>query len=81
MKPKAVLNKVNTYLNPKETGMKIWVIMTKKGLTPNDIKDEFGLTVQAIYKWLWGKTFPSLPQLVKLATILNVPLMELLAIE
>jgi DNA-binding Xre family transcriptional regulator len=70
-----------TYLNPQATGMKIWRLLDQKNLKPIDLKDEFNVTVQAIYKWLWGKSFPNLQQLVKLAVILEVNLNDLLVIE
>jgi DNA-binding XRE family transcriptional regulator len=76
-----MINKKYHGLDLRKTGFKIWNEMSKKNLTPDDIKESLGLTKQAIYKWRWGKSSPRLEHIVILAQILEVKIEDLLCIE
>jgi DNA-binding XRE family transcriptional regulator len=68
-------------LNLQMTGIKIWDAMEKKGLKPDDIKDQLGLTKQAIYKWRWGQTSPRLEHIVILSQLLDERIEDLLCLD
>lgn len=62
-------------IDPIATGKNIVRLRQERGLSVRDLQAYFGFEEpQAIYKWQWGKTMPSLDNLYALATLLEVPM-------
>lgn len=69
-------------INIPATGSCIKSYMDQKRLSVKDIQKEFGFyTPQAVYKWIQGKSLPTLDNLVILAAILGVSVNDILVIE
>ncbi len=61
------------------TGQKIDTLRKDAGLTVRDIQSCLGLaSAQTVYKWLSGKSLPSIDNLVILSAILHVSLDDLI---
>lgn len=55
------------------TGARIDALRKQAGMSVKDIQDILGLgSVQAIYKWISGKSLPTIDNLVILSSIWNV---------
>lgn len=66
----------------KATGKNIRRLMEESGLTPSDIQDAMCFTsVQAIYKWFYGKNMPTLDNLVILAQMFGVTIDNIVVVE
>ena len=65
-------------LDPVATGKRIRAIAKMKGMTVEEIAKEMGYSVQAIYKWFYGKGIPSLESAYVLAKVLDVSIEALL---
>ena len=64
------------------TGQNIARLRKQAGLTVRDLQDVFGFaTPQAIYKWQQGVALPTIDNLVVLASVLQVRLDDILAID
>lgn len=64
------------------TGKKIRDEMLKRKMTVRDLQDALELdSPQSIYKWLRGESFPSLPNMLVLGELFQVPLETLLIRE
>lgn len=65
-----------------ETGNHIKQLLKKSGYTVRDIQSAMGFeNPQAIYKWMSGKTLPSLDNLVILSKILHRSMEDILVID
>jgi len=65
-----------------ETGNHIKQLLKKSGYTVRDIQSAMGFeNPQAIYKWMSGKTLPSLDNLVILSKILHSSMEDILVID
>ena len=65
-----------------KTGQNIIRLRKEKGLTVKDLQTAFGFeTPQAIYKWQHGTALPSVDNLVMLASVLEVPVDEILVVS
>lgn len=63
----------------KATGRNISALRTARGLSVADLQEFFGFDApQAIYKWQKGQTLPTTENLYALATILEVPIEDIL---
>ena len=61
------------------TGKNILSLRKEKGLSVKDLQEYFGFEEpQAIYRWQYGKTLPSVDNLYALSTLLGVPMEEIL---
>ena len=61
------------------TGKNILSLRREKGFTVRDLQEFFGFEEpQAIYRWQYGKTLPSVDNLYALSAILGVPMEEIL---
>ena len=61
------------------TGKNIVRLRKARGLTVRDLQSYFGFEEpQAIYKWQWGKSLPTVDNLYALSTLLGVPMDEIL---
>lgn len=66
-------------INMKATGLNIRLIMDAKGVTVKDVQEYLHLeSVQAIYKWLYGKSLPTVENLYLLAQLLEASMDELI---
>ena len=65
-----------------KTGNTIKALMVKNNISVSKLQDILGFTSpQAIYKWFWGQSLPSVDNLVILSRILNVSIEDILVIE
>ena len=63
------------------TGVKIGVLMKKKGFSAADVADRMGFSFRnAVYKWLKGETLPTLDNILILADLLDVTVEEILVV-
>ena len=61
------------------TGKNILSLRKEKGLSVKDLQEYFGFEEpQAIYRWQYGKTLPSVDNLYALSTLLDVPMERIL---
>jgi transcriptional regulator with XRE-family HTH domain len=66
----------------KATGKNIESLRKRKNLSVKEIQEVFGFeSPQAIYKWQWGDSLPSIDNLVVLATVFEVSIMNILVID
>lgn len=66
-------------IDPVATGKNILSLRKEKGLTVKDLQAFFGFEEpQAIYRWQYGKTLPSVDNLYALSSILKVPMERIL---
>ena len=66
----------------EETGRKIKMLMKEQNLKVRDIQEACGFEQpQAIYKWLSGKSLPSIENMVILAEVLSTPIDSILVIS
>ena len=65
-----------------KTGNNIKALMVKNNISVSKLQDILGFTSpQAIYKWFWGQSLPSIDNLVILSSILHVSIEDILVIE
>lgn len=61
------------------TGKRIGSLIEAKGYSLKDLQTYLGFSSpQAIYKWLWGKSLPSIDNLFALSVLLNTPIDDIL---
>ena len=66
----------------KKTGNQIKSLLTEKGYTVKDVQNVMGFeNPQAIYKWISGKSLPSLDNLVILSRFLHTSIEDILVID
>jgi transcriptional regulator with XRE-family HTH domain len=66
-------------IDPIATGKNILSLRKEKGLTVRNLQEYFGFEEpQAIYRWQYGKTLPSVDNLFALSAILGVPMEKIL---
>ena len=69
-------------IRTKETGQKIKKLLMEQGYTVRDIQDACGFeNPQAIYKWISGRSLPSLDNFVILSKILHTSIEDILVID
>lgn len=69
-------------IQPVETGKRIKQLLSEQHYTVHEIQGAFGFeNPQAIYKWLSGKSLPSLDNFVILSRILNTSIENILVID
>ena len=69
-------------INLVKTGNNIKALMVKNNISVVKLQDILGFTTpQAIYKWFWGQSLPSVDNLVILSKVLNVSIEDILVIE
>ncbi|MGN1158431.1 MAG: helix-turn-helix domain-containing protein [Agathobacter sp.] len=65
-----------------KTGQNIVILRKRAGLSVRDLQDVFGFaTPQAIYKWQKGLALPTIDNLVVLATLLDVPIDDIIVTD
>ena len=66
-------------IDPIATGKNIVRLRQERGLSVRDLQAYFGFDEpQAIYKWQWGKTMPSVDNLYALGALLEVPMEDII---
>lgn len=66
-------------IQPAETGKRIKQLLLEQGYSIRDIQGAFGFeNPQAIYKWISGKSLPSLDNFVILSRILHTSIEDIL---
>ena len=69
-------------IRQKETGIRIRKLLKENGYTVKDIQGAMGFeNPQAIYKWMSGKSLPSLDNLIILSRILHISMEDILVID
>ena len=69
-------------IQPAETGKRIKQLLLEQGYTIRDIQGAFGFeNPQAIYKWISGKSLPSLDNFIILSRILHTSIEDILVID
>ena len=69
-------------IQPVKTGKRIRQLLGEHGYTVRDIQGAFGFeSPQAIYKWLSGKSLPSLDNFIILAKLLHTNIEDILVID
>ena len=65
----------------KKTGENIKRLRKQKNLSVSDLQSYFGFdSPQAIYKWQWGESLPSIDNLIILALVFEVKIEDILVI-
>ena len=65
-----------------KTGNNIKSLLAQNNISVTKLQDILGFTSpQAIYKWFWGQSLPSIDNLVILSSILHVSIEDILVIE
>lgn len=69
-------------IHPEETGKKIKNLIRQKGFTVRDVQQAMGFeNPQAVYKWLSGRSLPSIDNLLVLSVILHTSIEEILVFD
>lgn len=69
-------------IQPEKTGKRIKQLLAEKGYTIREIQGAFGFeNPQAIYKWISGKSLPSIDNFVILSKLLHTTIEDILVID
>ena len=69
-------------IQQKETGRQIKKLLMENGYTVKDVQSAMGFeNPQAIYKWISGKSLPSLDNFVILSRLLHTSIEDILVID
>ena len=69
-------------IQPEETGERIRKLLLEQGYTIREIQGAFGFeNPQAIYKWLSGKSLPSIDNFIILSRLLHITIEDILVID
>ena len=69
-------------IRQKETGSQIKKLLKENGYTVKDVQSAMGFeNPQAIYKWMAGRSLPSLDNLIILSRILHTSMEDILVID
>ena len=69
-------------IRPTETGKRIKRLLLENGYTIREIQGAFGFeNPQAIYKWISGKSLPSLDNFIILSRLLHTSIEDILVID
>ena len=69
-------------IQPKKTGERIRKLLLEKGYTIREIQGAFGFeNPQAIYKWLSGKSLPSIDNFIIFSRLLHTSIEDILVID
>ena len=69
-------------IQPKKTGERLRKLLLEKGYTIREIQGAFGFeNPQAIYKWLSGKSLPSIDNFIILSRLLHTSIEDILVID
>ena len=69
-------------IRQEETGLKIKRLLKDNGYSVKDVQNIMGFeNPQAVYKWLAGRSLPSLDNLIILSRILHISIEDILVID
>lgn len=69
-------------IKQKATGNKISELLKKNGYTVKDVQEAMGFeNPQAVYKWIHGKSLPSVDNLLILSRILHTSIEDILVVD
>ena len=69
-------------IKQKATGSKISELLKKNGYTVRDVQEAMGFeNPQAVYKWIHGKSLPSVDNLLILSKILHTSIEDILVVD
>ena len=69
-------------IQQKETGSRIKSLLRESGYTVRDIQNAMGFeNPQAIYKWISGRSLPSLDNFVILSRLLHTSIEDILVVD
>lgn len=69
-------------IQPEKTGERIKKLLLEQGYTIREIQGAFGFeNPQAIYKWIHGKSLPSVDNLLILSRILHTSIEDILVVD
>ena len=69
-------------INMKATGDNIKCLREKAKMTVKELQSHLGFdSPQAIYKWQWGQTLPSIDNLVILSILFKVSINDILVVS
>lgn len=69
-------------IRQKETGNNIRKLLSENGYTVKDVQNAMGFeNPQAVYKWISGKSLPSLDNIVILSRLLHTNIEDILVID
>lgn len=68
-------------INLVKTGERIAQLRKESGLTVRQITNALGLIPQTYYKWVWGKSVPSVDNLIGLADLFGVKIDDIIVAE
>lgn len=69
-------------IQPKETGKQIKRLLMENGYSVKDVQGVMGFeNPQAIYKWISGKSLPSLDNFIILSRLLHTSIEDILVID
>ena len=69
-------------IQPEKTGKRIKQLLSEHGYTIREIQGAFGFeNPQAIYKWISGKSLPSIDNFVILSKLLHTTIEDILVID
>lgn len=69
-------------IKQKETGNRIKYLLKQQGYTVRDVQEMMGFeNPQAVYKWLSGRSLPSIDNFVILSKALHTTIEEILVID
>lgn len=76
------LEPVYLSIKQKATGNKISELLKKNGYTVKDVQEAMGFeNPQAVYKWIHGKSLPSVDNLLILSRILHTSIEDILVVD
>ena len=69
-------------IRQKETGNNIRKLLSENGYTVKDVQNAMGFeNPQAVYKWISGKSLPSLDNIVILSRLIHTSIEDILVID
>lgn len=69
-------------IDMEQTGENIKYLREKAGMTVKELQNIFGFTSPyAIYKWQYGKTLPTVDNLLILASLFNTKIEDILVVR
>lgn len=68
-------------INQQATCQKIEELRKERGITPAEISRKLNLSLQSVNKWQLGKNLPSLENMILLAKLFDVTILDILVIN
>ena len=69
-------------IRQKETGSRIKWLLTENGYTVKDVQSAMGFeNPQAVYKWMSGKSLPSIDNFIILSRLLHTSIEDILVLD